>query len=50
MEWFSSFWSAYVICYAIGYMLWIRPRLQSKKWDMAFYASLLILSTVRYLV
>ncbi len=50
MQLFAQFWSAYAICYAIGYMLWVHPRLQSKKWDITFYASLLIFSTVRYLI
>lgn len=45
----AQLWNAYAICYAIGYMLMMRPRLKSKKWDIVFYISLFVFSTLRYL-
>jgi hypothetical protein len=47
---FAHFVASFIICYAIGYMLWVRPRYQSKKLDLAFYLSLVALSTLRYFV
>ena len=50
MNAFANLWSAYAICYAIGYMLWVRPRVkQSKTWDAVFYVSLVAFSTIKYL-
>lgn len=44
-----SIWSAYAICFAIGYMLLIRPMMKySKKGDVAFYLLVVILSTMKY--
>ena len=54
MHLFGEFWGAYAICYAIGYMLWVRPRVQDKpyafKANLAFYVSLVLLSTLKFLV
>jgi hypothetical protein len=51
-------WSGYQICYAIGYMLLVRPPLLKRlpngalmKWiDYVFYLSLLVFSTLKYFV
>ena len=45
-----EFISSYIICYAIGYMLWIRPMIENNKklYDIIFYISLIVFSTVRY--
>jgi hypothetical protein len=51
-----NIWSGYQICYAIGYMLLVRPPLLKRlahgalmKWiDYLFYLSLLIFSTLKY--
>jgi hypothetical protein len=50
MEFFANLWSAYAICYAIGYMLWVRPRIKGnqRKWDLVFYISLVVFSTVKW--
>ena len=46
----SEFISSYIICYAIGYMLWIKPNIVKHKkiFDLLFYASLIVISTIRY--
>jgi len=52
-----NIWNGYQICYAIGYMLLVRPPLQKwvaggaiMKWiDYLFYLSLLVFSTLKYL-
>jgi hypothetical protein len=45
--------SSFIICYAIGYMLYARPYLMKKNWakatDPVFYISLVGLSVYRYL-
>jgi hypothetical protein len=53
-----NIWSGYQICYAIGYMLLVRPSLRKRlaegallKWiDYLFYLSLLVFSTLKYSV
>jgi hypothetical protein len=50
MELLINLWSSYSICYAIGYMLLIKPGLKrSRRWDAVFYGSLLFFSTMKYL-
>ncbi len=49
----SSFIGSYLIVYAIGYMLFIRPaltrRMKSTRWvDVLFYLSLIVLATIRF--
>lgn len=50
---FQNIISSYLIVYAIGYMLFVRPalvsRIKSTQWaDKAFYVSLIILATIRF--
>jgi hypothetical protein len=48
-------WSNYQICYAIGYMLFIRPYIQKSNFgykkaiDIVFYTSLIVFSTIKFL-
>jgi hypothetical protein len=41
--------SSYAICYAIGFMVFVRPRVRQPLGDRLFYASLLTLATLRFL-
>ena len=49
MDFFSHFVSSYITCFAIGYMLWIKPKIINKKYikkyDLIFSILLLLLST-----
>ena len=55
MQTFLQFWSSFSVCYAIGYMLLVRPIIQKKNLstnqkkciDYLFYASLLVFSTIK---
>ena len=55
MQTFLHLWNAYSVCYAIGYMLLVRPIIQKKNLttdqkkciDYLFYASLLVFSTIK---
>ncbi len=44
--------SVYIICYAIGYMLFVRPFFQKRGLneiiDKIFYGSLFVLATLKY--
>lgn len=49
----SSLIGSYLIVYAIGYMLFVRPKLtksmESTRWvDVVFYATLVVLATIRF--
>jgi bacteriorhodopsin len=48
-QFIATWWSAYAICYGIGYMLWIRPRYQNKFYDMIFFFSLIVFSTIKFI-
>lgn len=51
MQTFIQLWSAYAICYAIGYMLWVRPnamQVNKKAYDVLFYLSLLVFSSLKF--
>jgi len=43
---------SYLICYAIGYMIFARPYFTKRNWgntaDKIFYISLVVLATIRY--
>ncbi len=48
---------AYLICYAIGYILWVKPKLtlalnddKKREWDIAFYLSLFVFCTINYIL
>jgi hypothetical protein len=53
MHLFDDLWGAFAVCYAIGYMLWIRPRVEGKPYshtlNVVFYSSLVVFSTLRFL-
>jgi hypothetical protein len=50
MNIFANLWSAYGICYAIGYMLFVRSRFKNPKTaDRYFYVSLLVLATIKFM-
>lgn len=40
--------SSFAICYAIGFMVFLRPRVRQPLGDRLFYASLVLLATIRF--
>lgn len=57
METALHLWTSYEICYAIGYMLLLRPVIQKKvsnkimkiSIDYIFYISLIVFSTIKFI-
>lgn len=49
MALYVRLFSSFAICYAIGFMVFVRPRVRQPLGDRLFYASLLLLATIRFL-
>jgi hypothetical protein len=49
MKKITEFWRYFAICYAIGYMLFLRPVINSGTVDIIFYLSLLVFSTLAWI-
>ncbi len=49
MELYVRAFSSFAICYAIGFMVFLRPRVPQPVGDRLFYASLVLLATIRFL-
>lgn len=48
MKKITEFWRYFAICYAIGYMVFLRPVINSGVVDIIFYLSLLVFSTLAW--
>jgi len=49
MALYVRLFSSFAICYAIGFMVFIRPRVRQPVGDRLFYLSLLTFATLRFL-